>query len=144
MNSRKATPPTTIETWRPNFEQFYADVMEPRIRLPRKSPAASKRTVNVGYAALASTFLTLIGWLVSAPSELLGLLVIVSGALTVGALQLRMSGTSLGARDTRDFAVQSMAQFLQLEHRGELPLEQCNLLFAHAGAVSSPKNEMNR
>lgn len=124
------------DEWLPGFEEHYHDVVEPRIRLPRKTPAASRRTLLIGYAALASTGLTTLLWLLNASSQLVGLLVVTTGALIVGAVQLRMSGTSLGARETRNFIVESMAGLLNLQYRADMPLPEFASQFHDMGDVS--------
>ena len=122
--------------WLDGFEDHYNKLVEPRIRLPRKTRAASRRTLLIGYVALASTALTALLWLLDASSQLVGLLVVITGALVVGAVQLRMSGTSLGARETRDLVVESMAELLNLNYRAEMPLSEFKHRFRSMGDVS--------
>lgn len=133
---RQSHAPPEQTQWLPGFEAFYADYVEHKIRLPNKTPKASARAIWLTYAAIICTAITATAWMLAAPSHVVGLVAVLSATLTVGAVQLRMAGTSLGAHETRNFVVHSMAEFLQKEYELTPSMDRINEVIAGAGRIS--------
>ena len=122
--------------WLDGFEAYYADYVEHKIRLPNKTPKASARAIRLTYAALACTLITAAMWLCGIASHWVGLLAVLSATLVVGALQLRMAGTSLGAQETRNFVVRAMAEYLDYAYDAAPDADRVNGLLEGAGRIS--------
>lgn len=133
---KRAPEPPVDPNWLPGFERFFHEEIEPKVRIPKRNRRADARAIWLTWAALAATLVTALMWALEVNSSFVGLAVVLSGALIVGALQLRMAGTSMGARETRDFVVAKMAAFLNLDYELAPSRETVDETMGTAGRMS--------
>jgi hypothetical protein len=133
---RRPPPLPTPPKYMPGFGEFFSNEIEAKIRIPRRNVKADARAIWVTWAALGATAITTLLAVFGVPSNIIGLAAVVSGALIVGSVQLRMAGTSMGVRETRDFVVSKMAEFLNLDYQLAPPNQALDELLDQAGRVS--------
>lgn len=134
MKQREASPPP--EPFLDGFEHFYSNQVEHHIRLPSKTRRADARAIWLTYAAIGATFVTLICWLFEVNSSVVGLLCVLSGTLTVGALQLRMAGSSPGLHEIRNLVCTKMAEFNAMDYEPSPETSKLDALVQGAGGIS--------
>ncbi|MEM7407607.1 MAG: hypothetical protein AAF458_20105 [Pseudomonadota bacterium] len=134
MKRREAEP--APEPFMDGFEHFYANQVEHHIRLPSKTQRADARAIWLTYAAIGATLITLLCWLLGLSPAVVGLLCVLSGALIVGALQLRMAGSSPGLHEIRNLVCAKMAAFNAMDYDAAPETSKLDALIQGAGGIS--------
>ena len=126
------TPPPPPD----ELDKFYAEVIEPDVRLSTGGKGADRRSDKLGLGAGVVVSVASVLWFTGLPAWLYGPVFVVGAALVLGAIQLRMGGSGMTAAEIRDSVVKHLANYCELEY-GKLPSREVIVeRFADAGAIA--------
>ena len=118
------------------FDKFYAEVIEPDVRLSPGGKGTGQRSDKLALAAGFVVSVASVFWFMGLPAWMYGPVFVVGAALVLGAIQLRMGGAGMTAAEIRDSVVKHLAKYCELDYE-KLPGREAIIdRFADAGTIA--------